>query len=79
MEIVAAFLVGYLLGIRQSRDGMERFFESIRAIGRSPEFRNLSGTAASLAAQRLGSRSWMLDVATDLTKDALTRLLTPRR
>ncbi|MER3437981.1 MAG: hypothetical protein C4346_10540 [Chloroflexota bacterium] len=79
MEVLAAFVAGYLLGLRHGQDRFDQLAEAVQTIVRSPEVRGLSTAAVSLVAQRMGERSWMLGVAGDLAKDALTRLLTPRR
>ncbi|MFN3337342.1 MAG: hypothetical protein ACK42I_07560 [Thermomicrobium sp.] len=79
MDIVAAFIVGYLLGTRQGREGLERTLASLQAIAQSSVIREVSGAALTLASQRLGQRSWLLGLAGDLAKDALARLLLPRR
>ncbi len=57
MGIVAAFLVGYLLGTRQGHQGLKRALASLRVIAQSSAIREVSGAALTLASQRLGQRS----------------------
>ncbi|MCS7051902.1 MAG: hypothetical protein NZL87_09825 [Thermomicrobium sp.] len=79
MEIMAAFIVGYILGARQGREGLQRLGASLQALVESSTVRELSGAALSAASQRLGQRSWLLGLVGDVAKDAVMRLLSTRR
>lgn len=64
VEVVLGFVVGYLVGTRQGRQGMQNALESAQAIWASPETRRLLGeglsaleTAAAPAMDRLGNGS----------------------
>jgi hypothetical protein len=79
MGVIAAFVVGYVIGARQGQVGMDQTVSALRALAQSGLVRDLSRVAASLVAKRLGNQSWLLGLASDLAKDALLRMLTPRR
>jgi hypothetical protein len=49
METLVGFMVGYLVGTRQGRDGMRRTRESFDAIRTSPDVRQLVATGAAIA------------------------------
>ncbi len=49
METVIGFVVGYLVGSREGKAGLERLRESVNAIRRSPEVRRFAGEAMSFA------------------------------
>jgi hypothetical protein len=49
METVIGFVVGYLVGSREGKQGLERLRESVNAIRRSPEVRRFAGEAMSFA------------------------------
>lgn len=49
METLIGFAIGYLVGTRQGRKGLEKAYESLQAIRNSPEVRNLVLTGASVA------------------------------
>ncbi len=64
VEVIIGFAVGYLVGTRQGRQGMQKALDSAQAIWASPETRKLlseSLTAfeavAAPAMDRLGTRS----------------------
>ena len=64
MEVVIGFAVGYWIGTRQGRQGLQHALESAQAIWASPETRRLLGeglsafeTAAGPAMDRLGKGS----------------------
>ena len=64
MEVVIGFAVGYLVGTRQGRQGMQRALDSAQAIWASPETKRLVGeglsafeTVAAPAMDRLGAKS----------------------
>lgn len=64
VEVILGFVVGYLVGTRQGRQGMQNALESAQAIWASPETRRLLGeglsaleTAAAPAMDRLGNGS----------------------
>ncbi len=60
MEVVIGFAVGYWVGTRQGRQGLQHALESAQAIWASPETRRLLGEGLSAAApvmDRLGTRS----------------------
>jgi hypothetical protein len=49
METILGFVVGYLAGSREGREGLERLRESWRGIRNSPEARKLAGDALGIA------------------------------
>lgn len=62
VEVVIGFAVGYWVGTRQGRQGLQNALESAQAIWASPETRRLLGqglsaleTATAPAAERLGA------------------------
>ena len=62
METVIGFVVGYLVGTRQGRQGMQNALESAQAIWASPETKRLLGeglsaveSVAGPAMERFGS------------------------
>jgi len=64
VEVVIGFVVGYLVGTRQGRQGMQRALDSAQAIWASPETKRLLSegltafeTAAGPAMDRLGAKS----------------------
>ena len=64
MEVVIGFAVGYWIGTRQGRQGLQHALESAQAIWASPETKRLLGeglsafeTAAGPAMERLGKGS----------------------
>ncbi len=64
MEVVIGFVVGYLVGTRQGRQGMQHALDSAQAIWASPETKRLLSegltafeTAAGPAMDRLGAKS----------------------
>ena len=64
MEVILGFVVGYLVGTRQGRQGMQNALDSAQAIWASPETRRLLGEglsafemAAAPAMDRLGNGS----------------------
>jgi hypothetical protein len=59
MEVLIGFAVGYWVGTRQGREGLERAIDSVREIAAHPETRRMLGeglSAATPVANRL-SRS----------------------
>ena len=64
VEVVIGFVVGYMVGTRQGRKGMQQALESAQAIWASPETKWLLSegltafeTAAAPAMDRLGGKS----------------------
>jgi hypothetical protein len=49
METILGFVVGYLAGSREGREGLERLRESWRGIRNSPEARKLATEAMGIA------------------------------
>lgn len=49
METLIGFVIGYMVGTRQGRDGLQKTRESFDAIRSSPEVRQLVATGASIA------------------------------
>lgn len=49
METIIGFVVGYLVGTSQGRNGLAKARESIEAIRNSPETRRLIRTGAAIA------------------------------
>ncbi len=49
MEAIIGFAIGYLVGVREGPDGLERMRTSWRAIRESPELRELAGGAVTVA------------------------------
>jgi hypothetical protein len=43
MEVLIGFAIGYWVGTRQGREGLERAMDSVREIAASPEARRLLG------------------------------------
>jgi len=48
MEVVVGFAIGYWVGTRQGRQGLERALDAARDIWESPETRHLLGEALSV-------------------------------
>jgi hypothetical protein len=64
LEVIIGFAVGYLVGTRQGREGMQKALDSAQAIWASPETRKLLSegltafeAVAAPAIDRLGTRS----------------------
>ena len=64
MEVVIGFVVGYLVGTRQGRQGMQHALDSAQAIWASPETKRLLSegltafeAAAAPAMDRMGAKS----------------------
>jgi len=51
METIVGFLVGYVVGSREGKEGVERLRTSWQSIKTSPEVRRLAGEALSVAEQ----------------------------
>lgn len=49
METVIGFVVGYLVGAREGKGGLERLKTSVQSIMASPEARRLLGEAMQMA------------------------------
>jgi hypothetical protein len=49
METIIGFVVGYLAGSREGREGLDRLRESWHGIRNSPEARRLAGEAIGVA------------------------------
>jgi hypothetical protein len=49
MEVLIGFAVGYWVGTRQGRQGLERAMDSVREIAASPETRRLLGEGLAAA------------------------------
>jgi len=54
METIIGFIAGYLTGVSQGRDGMERARKSLDAIRTSPEVRRMVADGVGLAQGILG-------------------------
>jgi hypothetical protein len=48
MGVIVAFLVGYVLGTRAGREGMQQLVNAVEEIAQSPEVRGLVATGMSL-------------------------------
>jgi hypothetical protein len=48
MEAIAGFIVGYWLGTREGREGLQKMVDSWNEISKSDEFKALVGTAMTL-------------------------------
>jgi hypothetical protein len=64
VEVVIGFVVGYLVGTRQGRQGMQNALDSAQAIWTSPETKRLLSegltafeTVAAPAMDRMGAKS----------------------
>ena len=51
MEVLIGFAVGYWVGTRQGRQGLERAVDSVREIAASPETKRLLGEGIAAAAR----------------------------
>jgi hypothetical protein len=51
MEAIIGFVVGYLVGTREGKTGLERLKTSWQAIVTSPEARKMAGEAITVAEQ----------------------------
>lgn len=51
MQTIVGFVIGYLVGAQEGKDGAKRLRSSFEAIKSSPEVRRLAGQAFSLAEQ----------------------------
>ena len=49
METIIGFVIGYLTGVSEGRDGLKRARASVQAIRKSPEFRRLVSDAVTVA------------------------------
>lgn len=49
METIIGFIVGYLTGMSEGRDGLKRARASVQAIRNSPEFHRLVSDAVTVA------------------------------
>jgi len=56
METIIGFIAGYLTGVSEGRDGLQRARRSLNAIRTSPELRRLAGDAVGVT-QALVSRA----------------------
>jgi hypothetical protein len=54
MEVLVGFAVGYWVGTRQGRQGIEQAVDTVREIWASPEARRLLGEGLSAAAPVAG-------------------------
>jgi hypothetical protein len=48
MGVILAFFIGYVLGTRAGREGMQQLVAAVEDIAQSPEVRGLVATAVSL-------------------------------
>jgi hypothetical protein len=48
METIIGFIAGYLTGVSEGRDGLQRARQSLEAIRSSPELRRLVGEAVGV-------------------------------
>jgi hypothetical protein len=77
METIVGFVLGYMAGARDGRDGLERLRTSLRAIRNSPEARKLATdalTVAEMVARRASSEG--LGGTVGGVTDVLTRRAT---
>lgn len=86
MEVVIGFAVGYWVGTRQGRQGLQHALESAQAIWASPETRRLLGeglsafeAAAAPAMERLGTRSGSRSRRAALISTVLDELIERRQ
>jgi hypothetical protein len=49
METIIGFVVGYLTGVSEGKDGLKRARASVQAIRNSPEFRRMMSDAVTVA------------------------------
>jgi len=49
METIIGFIIGYLTGVQEGRDGLKRARASLEAIRNSPEFRRLLSDGITVA------------------------------
>lgn len=49
METIIGFVIGYLTGVSEGRDGLKRARASVQAIRNSPEFRRMVSDAVTVA------------------------------
>ncbi len=49
METIIGFVVGYLTGVSEGKDGLKRARASVQAIRNSPEFRQMVSDAVTVA------------------------------
>jgi hypothetical protein len=56
METIIGFVVGYLTGVSEGKDGLKRARASVQAIRNSPEFRQMVSDAVTVA-QGMASRA----------------------
>jgi hypothetical protein len=49
METIIGFIAGYLTGVSEGRDGLQRARKSLEAIRTSPELRRMVGEAVGVA------------------------------
>ncbi|HEY6495047.1 MAG TPA: hypothetical protein VIZ43_17360 [Trebonia sp.] len=54
MEVLIGFAVGYWVGTRQGREGLERAIDSVREIATHPETKRLLGEGVAAAAPLAG-------------------------
>ena len=54
MEVLIGFAVGYWVGTRQGREGLERAMDSVRVIAAHPETRRLLGVGLSAGGRGTG-------------------------
>ena len=76
METILGFVVGYLTGSREGREGLERLRESWRGIRNSPEARKLAADAMGIAelAMRRAAGSTLSGTANGLSGMLIRRL-----
>jgi hypothetical protein len=60
METVIGFVIGYWIGTRQGREGMQKALDSAREIWASPETRRLAGEGLSVLESVAAPASEML-------------------
>ncbi|HEY7280117.1 MAG TPA: hypothetical protein VID47_00880 [Actinomycetota bacterium] len=53
MEVIAGFIVGYLIGTKQGREGYEKLVDAWKSISQSEEFRGLLSSAISIGGAAL--------------------------
>jgi hypothetical protein len=82
MEVIVGFAVGYWVGTRQGREGLQRALDTARDIWESPETRNMVGEGLSALQSvapvsgilgRGGSRDKTLAVIRDVLDEVVER------
>lgn len=80
METVIGFVIGYLVGSREGKAGLERLRKSVDAIRRSPEVRRFAADAMNFAesAARQASSGGIGSIGGNVARTLLDRATEPR-